>query len=474
MSGLPEGWDRCSLDEINDPDRPICYGILMPGPDRPGGIPYVKVRNIRGGRILLDEVHRTSPEIDAKYARSRLRGNDLLVSIRGTFGRTASVPAELDGGNITQDTARVAPVGVNPEYVLRFLESPQAQGYFKAVARGVAVKGVNIGDLRRLSVDIPPHAEQQRIVTAVDEAFCKLDVGEAGLRRVRQRLKRMRDAVLAGAVTGRLVPQDNTDTPAAKVLADLGTEVGDAAALPSGWAFASLDDAVGRDAITDGPFGSNLKSSHYRDTGPRVIRLQNVGDGEFRDQHAHIEMEHFIRLSKHEVEAGDVVVASLGEILPRACLAPEWLGPAIVKADCIRIRPGRALIGKYLMYALNSQPVRASVAESIKGVGRPRMNLGDLRRLHLPLPPIEEQRRIVEEVDRRLSFIEACERAVDLGLVRSSALRRSTLKAAFEGRLVPQDPTEDPAAVLLQRIRDGRSASGPSSARRRGRKVPPS
>jgi len=76
-----------------------------------------------------------------------------------------------------------------------------------------------------------------------------------------------------------------------------------------------------------------------------------------------------------------------------------------------------------------------------------------LSRFPLPLPPREEQLRIVAEVERQFSFIDACERAVDAGLVRAGALRRSILKAAFEGKLVAQDPADEPASVLLERIR---------------------
>src|SRR5207237_167749 len=108
---------------------------------------------------------------------------------------------------------------------------------------------------------------------------------------------------------------------------------------PKHWTIASLDMlAESSDAITDGPFGSNLKSSHYTSAGPRVIRLQNIGDGEFVDVSAHISPSHFKDLEKHSVEPGDLVCALLGDTLPRACFIPEHVGPAIVKADCPRVR----------------------------------------------------------------------------------------------------------------------------------------
>src|SRR5690606_11965116 len=115
--------------------------------------------------------------------------------------------------------------------------------------------------------------------------------------------------------------------------------------LPEGWVWATVEQLAAHEpnAITDGPFGSNLKTSHYTDAGPRVIRLQNIGDGIFKDARAHISESHFERLQRHRVFAGDIVIAALGETLPRSCVIPSSVGPAIVKADCIRFRPHHAL-----------------------------------------------------------------------------------------------------------------------------------
>ena len=97
---------------------------------------------------------------------------------------------------------------------------------------------------------------------------------------------------------------------------------------------------------------------------------------------------------------------------------------------------------------------------------QPNLNAGLIKDMVLALPPVEEQHRIVTEVDRQFSFIEACERAVEVGVGRSAALRRSVLKAAFEGWLVPQDPSDEPASALLERIRAGRRSSDSPKPRR--------
>ena len=121
----------------------------MPKDHVPDGVPYVKVRDMRKGRLTLDALQRTAPEISAKYPRSVLKGGDLLIAIRGTFGRVVEVPAELEGGNITQDSARLdLSRAIDARYVKVALLSPVLQTYFKRVSRGVAVKGVNIADLR--------------------------------------------------------------------------------------------------------------------------------------------------------------------------------------------------------------------------------------------------------------------------------------------------------------------------------------
>jgi type I restriction enzyme S subunit len=175
-------------------------------------------------------------------------------------------------------------------------------------------------------------------------------------------------------------------------------------------------------AITDGPFGSNLARRHYTPSGPRVVRLQNIGDGDFIDQAAHISEEHFDSLKAHEVRAGDLLVASLGEVLPRACLAPEWLGPAIVKADCIRVRLGKDVDPRWVVYALQRPVARRWAEEHRHGVGRPRLGLKTIRQIPVPLPPLDEQRRIVDLLEDHLSRLAAAERELDTASARAKRL----------------------------------------------------
>ena len=147
-------------------DRPITYGILKPGTGFPGGIPVVKVKDMHDGIIDQSDLLLTSPEIDSKYQRSKLRAGDLLISIRGSVGRMAEVPEDLADANITQDTARLS---IKPEYnkiyIRAVLESQLMQHDMEKNIRGVAVKGINIGYLRQL--EIPMCSKEQQDELAV-------------------------------------------------------------------------------------------------------------------------------------------------------------------------------------------------------------------------------------------------------------------------------------------------------------------
>jgi len=373
---------------------------------------------------------------------------------------------------------------------------------------------------------LPPIREQTRVVEKLEELFSDLDAGVAELKAAQKKLAQYRQSLLKAAVEGALTTKWRAKHPLSpggrgvrgegnKVREETGAQLlerilierrrrweekqlakfkeqgktppkdwrdkypepvkpktADLPELPEGWVWASVDQcAIDEYAITDGPFGSNLKSSHYTESGPRVIRLQNIGDGVFVDARAHISDEHYHLLKKHAIVENDVVVSMLGEILPRACIVPSNIAPAIVKADCARVRLNHGLLLPELLNAcLNSQPTRERVGGLIKGIGRPRINLSHLRAICVPIPSLEEQHEIVQIISVGLEAITQQIDTIGLGLRQSSAQRQNILKAAFSGQLVPQDPNDEPASILLERIRAERAARANESKQRSGRR----
>ncbi len=154
--------------EIVDEKRPISYGILMPGEDQEGGVKYVRVVDIQNGSIDHSKVRRTTPEISNAFKRSLLKAGDLLMSIRGHVGRLAIVPKELNGANITQDSVRLAIVDAVPGYVCEYVRTPAIQYWMAKHVKGVAVKGINLGDLKVMPVMLPPLPLQQAFARRVE------------------------------------------------------------------------------------------------------------------------------------------------------------------------------------------------------------------------------------------------------------------------------------------------------------------
>lgn len=157
------------LQDWIDPDRPVTYGILMPGPVVEGGVPYVRVADMTNGGVNLATVRRTTTKIAQSYRRSQLKSGDLLISIRGHVGRCAFVPAELAGGNITQDSARLALAEpTSAHYVRAALEAPALQRWMEQRTKGAAVRGINLGDLRQVPIPQPPIAQQAAFASAAE------------------------------------------------------------------------------------------------------------------------------------------------------------------------------------------------------------------------------------------------------------------------------------------------------------------
>jgi type I restriction enzyme S subunit len=232
---FPAGWQLLTLRDLVLPDRPITYGILKPGPEIESGVPYLRVADFPNERLEPSNIRRTSPEIDQQFKRSRLRSGDLLMSIHGSVGRLIVIPESLEEANITQDSARLSiQPAVNRDWVLWYLRSELAQTRMKGATKGVAVRGVNIGDVRALQVPLPSRDEQDEIVRCVESLFAYADRLEARYAAARAQVERLTPALLAKAFRGELVAQDPNDEPAAVLLARIRAARAAAPAKPRG------------------------------------------------------------------------------------------------------------------------------------------------------------------------------------------------------------------------------------------------
>ena len=371
------------------------------------GLPITRIETIADGTINPAKVGFADLE-ESDCANWLLQDGDILIShINSTkhLGKCAiyegDPPALIHGMNLL--ALRVDPDVAASRYVYWMLSSTGFRRKLPRITKdSVNQSSFNISSFRKLHIPLPPLDAQKRIAGILDAA----------------------DAVRAK----RREALTQLDTLLQSTFLDI---FGDPVTNPMGWPPTSLS-AISKE-LRDGPFGSNLKSSHYVESGVRVIRLQNIGVGEIRnDDLAFISEEHFASLPRNHCQPGDVIIGTMGDPNLRACIVPLALAHALNKADCILMRVDMTKVDAiYVCWLLNNPCTVSMALRLVRGQTRGRISLGRLKELQIPLPPIDLQLRfaaIVKSVENQ----KARQRA---HLAELDTLFASLQSRAFRGEL---------------------------------------
>jgi type I restriction enzyme, S subunit len=484
MSNIPTGWIMAPLAELTEPDAPIIYGILQPGPETPNGVPYIRPTEIVDDAIDIGSVRRTTPAIAERYRRSALRENDILLSIVGTIGKVAIVPAALNGGNITQSSCRVRPDSklVERDFIAHVLRSPMVRTQFSDMRLGTAVPRLNLEDVRKIVTPIAPKPEQRRIVATINSLSAKSRRAREHLDHIPRLVEKYKQAILAAAFRGELTrewrekqsgiePADQliarTEEPSqsrggreatTSVKAGIaGLSVNDpGTAPPSGWSWVSLR-RIARQETGHTPSRSQ---PDYWDGGIPWIGIPDAGN-----HHGQIINNTLQTISK----AG--LANSSARLLPAStvCLSRTAsvgyvtiMGSSMATSqDFATWSCSPALIPKYLMYALMAEG--DSIREFGQGSTHTTIYFPEIRALHICLAPLIEQQEIIRRVENALVWVDRIASETTSARKLIDHLDQTVLAKAFRGELVPQDPTDEPAGVLLERIRAEREAKSAAS-----------
>lgn len=178
------GWPNIELKDAVKQGTIVTYGIVQAGEEFEGGVPYIRTGDIQGGEIVCEHLRHTAPQIAVKFSRSRVEAGDIVMSIRATVGTTALVPAELEGANLTQGTARIAPgADLEADYLLYYLRSDPVQAWIQRQVKGATFREITLARLRELNVVVPP-IDLQREFTAA-------------MRKIRHMKSKLTDAIAA-------------------------------------------------------------------------------------------------------------------------------------------------------------------------------------------------------------------------------------------------------------------------------------
>ena len=479
---LPPGWASVRVDQAGE----VRLGRQR-SPDQftgPYMTKYVRAANITPtGMNLLDLLEMSFTPAEQEVFRLKA-GDVLLTEASGSasqVGRAAIWQGEVDPCCFQNTVIRFRPHLTTAEYALIVFRYFAASGVFARAARGVGIQHLGGSRFAELTLPLPPFAEQKRIADVADKRLAEIREAETRLRSALGHLEEQVCEVLAAAVTGELVPHSGTtinrtirDVPRGAPQADLfatSEEPAEAAELqhasvPSGWRRLRVDDAG---EVT---LGRQRAPQHERGRHMRpYLRVANVYENRIDTSDVlrmNFEPE---EIAVYELRAGDILLneGQSPELVGRPAIYRDEVPGACFQNTLIRFRSGDDVSPEYALLVFRHY-MRAGVFRDIArwSTNIAHLGLERFRALPISLPPRDEQALIVGEAARRLTAIDAQVAAVRSSLSRLPEFEQELLAAAVAGELSPQNPDDEPAAALMQRLgppKKAKSTLPPSEAK---------
>ena len=466
--------------------------MSLPKLERRTFVPILRANNINRQLNYADLVYVPREKIkDEQFVKAF----DIIIAMssgsKNLVGKAAQSHQDYHGGFGTFcGLVRVSPQ-LNRQFIGLFFQSPDYRNKIFRLSSGMNINNLRGEHIESMSVPIPSLPEQHRIVAKIEELFTKLDAGINALHKAQSQLKRYRQSVLKAAFEGKLteawraehqeelepasvllerilkarrekweteqleqmrakekMPKD--DKWKAKYKEPVAPDMIELPKLPKGWTWATVEQLS-----TKIQYGSSKKTD-ADSNGVPVLRMGNIVDGK-------IVLNNLKYLPKEHNEFPELLL-NKGDLLFNRTNSRELVGktavytgipnPCSFASYLIRVRFHPSIDSMIAAYYINSVYGKDWILSVVsQQAGQANVNGTKLKLLAVPMPPEKEQQVLVEEVERHLFAADEVEKTITAELKRAEQLRQSILKKAFSGKLVSQDPNDEPASVLLERIK---------------------
>jgi len=435
MSEFPEGWEVATLRELSED---ISYGFTTSATSENDMPRLLRITDLQNNSVDWENVPYCSDKPDQQFD---LKNDDIVVARTGATTGKNYLISKIPGRTVYASyliRIRTAE-GAEPAYISQFMKSPEYWAHITKVSKGVAQPGANAAVLGELHVPLPPQAEQQRIVKKLDTLSARTTTARTHLSAIAKLVERYRAGVLG------------------QIFGDLH------------WRSDELRELTS--LVTSGSRGW---AKYYAEEGPLFIRVGDTRRGTpvldlSEAQHVQPPADGEGRRTK--LKTGDLVVSITAD-LGRVGVVPAGVEEAYVNQHIALVRPNDAESSEFIAWYLISPPGQKQLFENDRGATRAGLGLDDIRDVRVPRFTKEEQRETVRRIKSAFAKIDRLSAEAEKALKLTERLDQRILAKAFAGELVHQDPNDEPASVLLTRIRETR-ASATKHKRARRKKVTP-
>ncbi|MFF2250355.1 restriction endonuclease subunit S [Streptomyces sp. NPDC058142] len=465
MTELPPGWARCALQDFSE----VRLGRQRSPKNHNGSNmrPYLRAANVGWQGLLLADV-KFMNFTESEAETYRLQRGDIVLSeasgSAGEVGKPALWNDEIDDCCFQNTLIRVRTQDANPRFLVHFLRYEALRGAFAQDSRGVGIHHIGAARLAKWQIDLPPLPEQQRIVDVLEDHLSRLDFVESSLRNVIARLSTLRDKITNMATTGGV----SLASRVAAKIHEAGIDDGPLPLLPAGWRWSRLGDTA---HVVGGVTKDSKKQNDPEYVSVPYLRVANVQRGRLN-----LTDVSTIRVPPKKAEQlllkhGDVLLNEGGDRdkLGRGWIWEEQIPECIHQNHVFRARVDQSVLHpKLLAWHANGFGQRWCELNGKQSVNLASISLSKIKLLPVAVPPPEVQLNLVSHIEERLSMADAALETAEAGLLRTKALRRAVLRRAFSGKLVEQDPSDEPATALLDHLLATRPTKAP---RRQTRKT---